>query len=55
MFAYFVILFEVLLLVFTFWYVFVRQPKPIQYEDFFPKGRDPWGVYASKTQHRGRW
>ena len=49
MLAYLVILFEVLLLAFTYWYVFVREPKPLQYTSFFPKGRDPWGIYERPT------
>jgi hypothetical protein len=52
MFAYLVILFEVILLSFSFWYVFVRQPKPVNYDDFFPKGRDPWGVYARQSNRK---
>ena len=51
-FAYIVILLEILILASVFWYVFVRQPKPIDYSDFFPKGRDPWGTYDRRASRR---
>jgi hypothetical protein len=49
MFAYLVILFEIAILSFTYWYVFVRQPRPMDYNRLFPKGRDPWGCYDRRN------
>jgi hypothetical protein len=54
MFAYLVILFEVVLLSFTFWYVFLRQPKPMDYSSFFPRGNDPWGLYERPARGKAK-
>jgi hypothetical protein len=54
MFAYFLILLEVIILLATYWYVFVRQPKPVDYNNFFPKGRDPWGLYDRHSNGKAK-